>query len=92
MLKVQIERELTKRFWRHISPFHDLITCDSVSKGTERQDNGHFTVAESCHKATAACHLPDFLAAHKPQLHTIIDHLITHPTCMEDRRMGSNVY
>lgn len=42
-------------------------------------------VAESCHKATAACHLPAFLAAHKPQLHTIIDYLTTHPTCIKDQ-------
>lgn len=85
LLKIQIERELTKRFWRHVNPLQDPITCDLVHKGTLRHDNGHFVVAETCHKATAACYLPLFLADRQSQLYTITNYLVTHANCIKEQ-------
>lgn len=85
LLKLQIERELAKRFWWHVSPVPDLIICDLVKAGATYQFAESFTVADSCRKATAACHLPRFLAAHQSRLHTIADYLMAHLECIKDQ-------
>lgn len=91
LLKVQIERELTKRFWRSVKPLHDPITCDLVQKGSTRHHDGSFTVADSCRKATAACHLPHFLAQRQTQLIIIADYLAAHPHCIKDQERAERI-
>jgi len=85
LLKIQIERELTKRFWHHVKPIHDLITCDLVRTGSTRHADGSFTVADSCRKATAACRLPSFLNEYRTSLQSVADYLIAHPQCIKEQ-------
>ncbi|MEZ4860727.1 MAG: hypothetical protein R3C14_05445 [Caldilineaceae bacterium] len=83
LLKIQIERNLAKRFWRYVNPIPDLVHCDLVAKGSSRGVNGEFITADSCRKATAACNLPHFLAQQQPQLYTIANYLATCPQCIK---------
>lgn len=81
-----LRRRLRLLFWTHIAPLRDPIVCDLVATGTVRQPAGDYTVAASCRKESAACHLPDFLADHRPELQAIATYLATHPHAIKDQR------
>jgi len=74
-LKIHITQDLSKRFWRNVTKLPDPIVCDLIQSGVTRQTNGNYSVADSCRKATAACHLLDFFAQNKAKLHMVSDYL-----------------
>jgi hypothetical protein len=81
-----LRRRLRLLFWTHVTPLPDPIICDLVVAGTVRQPAGSYTVATSCRKESAACHLPDFLAEHRTELRAIADYLVAHPHAIKDQR------
>jgi hypothetical protein len=85
MLGVQIAYGLRQQFWAHVAPLSDPIGCDLVTAGVNRQPDGTYTVADTCRKEKATCHLPDFLAQRQPQLRAIAQHLATHPNAIKDQ-------
>ena len=84
-LEAQIDFDLRYRFWRHVTPLPDPIGCDLVTAGVQHQPDGTYTVASTCRKDVATCHLPDFLAGHRPELYAIADHLAAHPDAIKDQ-------
>lgn len=78
-LQLQIQYELPAHFWRHIQPIGDSIHCDLIGVGVKFHANQRFTIADSCRKEHATCHLPDFLADHRAELQTIAAYLAAHP-------------
>lgn len=85
LLETQIRRDLSKRFWAHVTPLPDPIGCDLVATGVQRQPDGTYTVADTCRKRDAACRLPDFLSAHEIELRALADHLAAHPNVIKDQ-------
>lgn len=85
LLRTQISRDLRKTFWTNVLPIQEKIVCDLVGIGVTRQSGENFTVADSCRKETATCHLPDFLAQHQPELCAIRDYLTAHPNAVKDQ-------
>lgn len=84
-LDMQISTGLWRLFWQNVAPIHDLIVCDLIQNGIVQQQDESFTVADSCRKETATCHLPDFLAQHQPELCAIHDYLTAHPNAVKDQ-------
>ena len=82
---MQICRELPKRFWLHVAPLPDPIVCDLITIGINRQPEGNFTIADSCRKGTAACHLPEFLHKSHTKLQRLTDYLAAHPRAIKDQ-------
>lgn len=80
-----VMRDLRMRFWNHVTQLPDLIVCDLVTAGIVRQSDGSFTVASSCRKEAATCHLPDFLTEHRQGLQTIADYLKAHSNIIKDQ-------
>ena len=85
LLETQIMRDLPRRFWRHVTPLPDPIGCDLVAAGVRWQSDGAYTVANTCRKESAACHLPDFLADHRSTLRAVADHLAAHSNVVKDQ-------
>lgn len=83
-LQLHIQFELPVRFWRQVEPLPDPIGCDLVAAGIKRHAQ-RFTVADSCRKEQAACHLPDFLADHRVELQTIAAYLVAHPQVVKEQ-------
>lgn len=81
-----LRRRLRLLFWTHVTPLPDPIVCDLVIAGVLRQPSGNYTVAASCRKESAACHLPDFLVEQRTEIHTIADYLAAHPHTIKDQR------
>lgn len=77
LLKVQIRRELQKRFWRNVTPIADQIVCDLVVLGVSFLPNGTYAVADTCRKENATCSLPDFLAHCRAELRLAVEALTT---------------
>lgn len=77
--------DLRERFWGHVKPLADPIACDLVALGYQRQTDTTFTVATTCRKATATCHLPEFLNEQRPQLRAIADYLAAHPRVIKNQ-------
>jgi hypothetical protein len=84
-LGVQIAYDLRQNFWANITQLADPIGCDLVKTGIVRQPDRTFTVAASCRKEEAACHLPAFLAANQDRLRAVADYLATHPRVIKDQ-------
>lgn len=85
LLKATIKYDLPARFWFHVEPRPDLIRCDLVAAGVTLQANQRFTIADRCRKEEAACHLPDFLADHRPELQTIAAYLAAYPQAVKEQ-------
>lgn len=85
MLDQEIKYGLHTRFWTHVSPISDSITCDLVTKGIVKQSDGKFIVADSCRKENASCHLPRFLDENQTKLQTILEYLKAHPNSIKDQ-------
>ena len=85
LLRVQIQYDLPLRFWRLLQPIADPIACDLVMAGVRPTNDQHFTVADVCHKESARCQLPKFLADHRAELLAIADYLRGHPNVLKDQ-------
>jgi len=85
MLDEQIAGGLKEQFWTNVLPTSDSILCDLVASGIHQQSNNSYTVADSCRKDRAACHLPEFLRENTEKLRTITDYLASHPRSIKDQ-------
>lgn len=85
LIEQALQIDLRERFWTHVTPVADPITCDLVALGSRRQADNTFTVAATCRKASAACQLPEFLAAQRSQLLAVADYLATHPRVIKQQ-------
>lgn len=81
-----LRRRLRAIFWHHVIPLPDQIVCDLLPTGAVRQPAGNYAVAAKCRKASAACHLPDFLTEHRSKLRAIADYLAAHPRTIKDQQ------
>jgi len=72
-------------------PIPDPIICDLVAKGTAQESDGSFTVASSCRKENAACHLPKFLTNNQAKLQVILDYLRLHSKAIKDQTRVQNL-
>ena len=79
LLKTYTKYDLPNRFWQHVEPLPDPIICDLVVAGVTVEVDQRCTVADSCRKESATCHLPDFLAHHSVELQAVVDYLEAHP-------------
>lgn len=84
-LELQITQNLPEDFWLHVTPLPDPIGCDLVNLGIRPQPGGQFDIANTCRKETAACLLPTFLTHQSHKLHSLADHLATHPRAIKDQ-------
>ncbi len=78
-----IQHGLEQRFWTHVTRLSDPIICDLVTSGITPQLDDTFTVASTCRKEQAACHLPEFLRAQQTKLHAIAEYLADHPNAIK---------
>jgi len=85
IIELRVESGLRREFWRNVSPVSDPITCDLVSIGVNYQFDGNFSVADSCRKDMASCHLPEFLDQNRAKLQSIVDYLATHKQAVKDQ-------
>ena len=85
IVSLQIRHGLRQKFWTHLSRLPDSIVCDLVETGIERQADGHFSVAQSCRKEMARCHLPRLFNENRSKLKLIVDYLATHPQVIKDQ-------
>ncbi len=83
LLGEQIERQLKDHFWHHVTPLPDSIGCDLVRNGVTIQPDDTYTVAATCRKEHAACHLPAFLSEKQAELRAIADYLAAHPNVIK---------
>ncbi|MEM7533922.1 MAG: hypothetical protein AAF639_17195 [Chloroflexota bacterium] len=84
-LQFHITIDLPRRFWRNVMKLPDPVVCDLVQHGVRHQTNGSYQIADTCRKATAACHLPDFMTQNRTKLQTISDYLSTHPNVIKNQ-------
>ncbi|MEM7536923.1 MAG: hypothetical protein AAF639_32395 [Chloroflexota bacterium] len=80
-----LTRGLKQRFWRNVSQQPDPIVCDLVTAGITRQADNSFSVADSCRKDTAACHLPTFLHENYSRLQSLVTYLDAHKQVIKDQ-------
>jgi hypothetical protein len=66
-------------------PTPDPINCDLTAAGVQRQPDGTYTIADTCRKEAATCHLPNFLADHQQERGAIADYLAAHPNVIKDQ-------
>lgn len=85
LLQLEIQRNLLRRFWHHVTPLADAIVCDLVISGMTTHPDNRFTVADTCRKQSAACHLPHFLTDQRDRLLTLLDYLAAHPRSIKDQ-------
>lgn len=85
LLRVQIQYDLPLRFWRLLQPIVDPIACDLVMVGVRPTTDQHFAIADVCHKESASCYLPEFLAGHHVELLAIANYLGAHPNVLKDQ-------
>ena len=95
ILSGQITDGLRRQFWTNVDRLPDLIACDLVTTGITLQLDASYTVANTCRKATAACHLPDFLFQQQARIRTLADYLAAHPHAIKQQerieRLFANV-
>lgn len=84
-LRLHITQDLPRRFWRNVTPLEDQIVCDLVTIGVAREQTGLFSVADTCRKERAACHLPAFLHKEQSRLQTLTDYLKANPKSIKDQ-------
>jgi hypothetical protein len=80
-----LESGLHTQFWTYVNPLADPIGCDLVTLGSRRQADNTFTVAATCRRESAGCHLPEFLTEQRPKLQAIADYLATHPRVIKNQ-------
>ena len=80
-----LESGLRTQFWTHVSPLADPIGCDLVTLGSRRQADNTFTVAATCRRESASCHLPEFLTEQRPKLQAITEYLASHPRVIKNQ-------
>lgn len=78
MVEEALDNGLHRQFWTHLKALPDPIGCDLIGLGIQRQPDNSFTVAATCRRRTALCHLPDFLTERRRELQAIVDDLATH--------------
>ena len=79
LVEEAVESGLRTQFWTHVQALPDPIGCDLVAIGSRRQADNTFTVAATCRRESAGCHLPQFLTEQRPRLQAIADYLTAHP-------------
>jgi len=85
LLQLEIKRNLLRRFWHHVTPLPDTIVCDLVVSGMPTHADTSFTVADTCRKERATCHLPSLLTDQRDRLLTLLDYLTAHPRSIKDQ-------
>ena len=85
MFEEALESGLHAHFWTYVNALPDPIGCDLVSLGIQRQKDNTFTVAATCRRATAHCHLPDFLTDHRAALQSIAHYLAAHSRAIKNQ-------
>ena len=73
------------RRWQKPPPTPDPINCDLTAAGVQRQPDSTYTIADTCRKEAATCHLPNFLADHQQERGAIADYLAAHPNVIKDQ-------
>jgi len=81
----QITDGLYLHFWDNVVPVSDPIVCDLVTNGINQQSDDCYSVASSCRKELATCHLPKFLNEHKAELSNVANYLSAHPKSIKDQ-------
>jgi hypothetical protein len=85
LLEQALRIQLRERFWMHVTPLDDPIGCDLVTLGSRRQADNTFTVAATCRRESAGCHLPEFLTEQRPKLQAIAEYLASHPRVIKNQ-------
>lgn len=85
LLELYLQLLLKRTFWHHVTALPDFIHCDLVAIGVNRQQGNPYSVADSCRKESAACHLPDFLAEQRSRISLLADYLARHPRAIKDQ-------
>jgi|688.fasta_scaffold165029_2 hypothetical protein len=85
LLDLYLQRLLRRIFWQQVTPVDDPIRCDLVATGTMQQVDGHYTVADTCQRATAACALPQYLTTQRSRLQDLVDYLALHPKVIKEQ-------
>lgn len=85
LLELYLQLLLKRIFWHRVAALPDPIYCDLVSIGINRQPDNRYTVADTCRKEIAACHLPDFLVEQRSRIQTIANYLSAHPRAIKDQ-------
>jgi hypothetical protein len=85
LIEQALRIQLRERFWIHVTPLADPIGCDLVALGSQRQADNTFTVAATCRRETAHCHLPEFLTEQRAKLQAIADYLAAHPRVIKNQ-------
>lgn len=80
-----VQHDLEQRFGTHVTRLSDPIHCDLVANGIMPQPGGTVTVAATCRKDQAVCHLPEFLRQQQTKLLAISDYLATHPHVIKEQ-------
>lgn len=80
-----VESGLRTQFWTHVQALSDPIGCDLVAIGSRRQADNTFTVAATCRRESAGCHLPQFLTEQRSRLQAIADYLTAHPRVIKNQ-------
>ncbi len=85
ILDIYLRSTLLDRFHHNVSLLPDHIGCDLVATGIRRRPDGTYTVADACRQENAICRLPEFLAEHKDELHTVASYLAAHPNVIKQQ-------
>jgi hypothetical protein len=85
LIEQALRIQLRERFWMQVTPLSDPIGCDLVVLGSRRQTDNTFTVATTCRRESAGCHLPQFLTEQHAKLQTIADYLDAHPRVIKNQ-------
>ncbi|MFN8487214.1 MAG: hypothetical protein U0350_06450 [Caldilineaceae bacterium] len=85
LIEQALHLDLRERFWMHVTALSDPIGCDLVALGCQRQVDTTFAVASTCRKATATCHLPEFLFKQRGKLQAIADYLVVHSHAIKNQ-------
>lgn len=85
LIKEQIRTGLQDHFWQNVTALPDPILCDLVKTGVVYQSTGLYSVAATCRKEQAACHLPEFLRQQQTKVSAIVDYLAAHANVIKEQ-------
>lgn len=85
LIREQIRTGLKDQFWDNVTALPDPILCDLVKAGVVYQSTGTYSVAATCRKEQAACHLPEFLRQQQPRVSAIAEYLAAHTNVIKEQ-------
>jgi len=91
LLTTYLEATLLQTFDHHVTSLPDSLACDLSIQGPTRLSDGVYTMAETCRKEKAACHLPEFLAGKRAEILVVADYLKAHPAVIKDQPRVTNL-